>query len=79
MKQSIGLIIAAVAGFLPLVTELQAAPLSARDRQAIRLHERRAIERRALQRSGQPSSTIEQQRSRPIPPVSPNSQVVPNR
>lgn len=41
------------------------------------LHERRAIERRSLQRQSQ--EQIRPQESRPVPPRSPNSQVVPNR
>lgn len=43
------------------------------------LHERRAIERRSLQRQNQEQEQIRSQPSRPVPPRSSNSQVVPNR
>ncbi|TAJ31605.1 hypothetical protein [Bosea sp. (in: a-proteobacteria)] len=71
--------IAALAG-LPALSEAQAkAPLSAKDREAIRLHRKRDLDRYQQRRDHPQTAPIESQRSRPIPPASPNSQVVPNR
>lgn len=63
-----------VAGAL---SQAQAEPRSG-DAYARELAERRAIERRAQQRF-QTQQNLTPERSRPVPPASPNSRVVPNR
>jgi len=78
--KQIGIIVMAAAFVLSAAAnEAAAAPLSAKDREAIEVHRLRSLERSRQRSYQQQSDQIEQQRSRPIPPKSPNSQVVPNR
>lgn len=71
---------AALAVALIVSGQAEASPASSADKNATasRIHSWRLYERGPASR-GQQLNQIEQQRSRPVPPTSPNSRVVPNR